>query len=254
MDDGWSDDLFERPTVIPPEPPRADGSLPQPKASTATAQRAPTAEMPAVAVPAAAITRSRARPSGSNDAFCTPHIEVGEPELELIMEGEEGDERSGEQLLGGWLAGPDRPLDEEPGFDDTLDRATPTPSGLLLDDRMVELFSSGAFEGALAAAMEILRMNPGAEVAQEYADWSRAEIRAALVIRLGSIHHIPRLAVALHAIPRSTLDHRTGFLLSRVDGWSTLEDVLDISGMDAIDALRILSNLLDDGIIAMHAR
>jgi hypothetical protein len=254
VDNDWDDDPFERPTVIPPET--------QP--SAALIQRTPTARMPTVTVPEA--LRSRPRPidpwgggySTTIEEDSSPTIEISsepELELELIIEGEEdeGDERSGEQLLASWAARTTQPPSHDP-FDDGLDRLTPRPSGLLLEDRMVELFSAGEFESALGLATEILRTNPGAEIARDYADSCRSEIRASLVGRLMSVHHIPRLAVPIHAIPRVTLDHRTGFLLSRIDGWSTLEDVLNISGMDSIDALRILCHLLDEGLIAMHAR
>ncbi len=264
VDAEWDDDPFERPTVIPPETQPSGGfGVSGAQLTAAQIQRAPTAKVPVVQIPQA--TRSAPRPidtwGGGYDAITddsSPQIEVSgehEPELELIMEGEDEDhdERSGEQLVVGWAARTTQPPAHDP-FAPDLDRLTPRPSGLLLEDRMVELFSSGEFESALSVATEILRTNPGAEVAREYADSCRTEIRSALVARLCSVHHIPRLAVPLHAIPRATLDHRTGFLLSRVDGWSTLEDVLDISGMDSIDALRILCHLLDEGLIAMHAR
>ena len=267
VDADWDDDPFERPTVIPPETKPSTGlSVSSAHLSAAQMQRAPTAKVPVVHMPMVQVppaTRSAPRPidtwGGGYEATAddsSPQIEIsGEPELELIMEGEddEHDERSGEQLVVGWAARTTQPPAHDP-FAPDLERLTPRPSGLLLEDRVVELFSSGEFESALSLATEILRTNPGAEVAREYADSCRSEIRAGLVARLSSVHHIPRLAVPLHAIPRATLDHRTGFLLSRVDGWSTLEDVLDISGMDSIDALRILCHLLDEGLIAMHVR
>lgn len=253
---GW-DDPFDRPTIVPPE----SGVTMDPSVAS-TKHTTPTARMPAVTVPVPLATGSHARPVDPwGNAFevppdSGPRIELHEPaelELELIMEGEADDEASGEQLMTSWLARTTQPPAHDP-FDASGDRLTPRPSGLLLEDRMVELFSTGEFESALSAATEILRTNPGAETAKEYAESCRAEIRSALIARLTSLHYIPRVAIPVHEIPRATLDHRTGFLLSRVDGWSTVEDVLDISGMEQIDALRILCHLLDEGIIAMHAR
>jgi hypothetical protein len=50
------------------------------------------------------------------------------------------------------------------------------------------------------------------------------------------------------------LDHRAGFLLSRVDGLSTVEEVLDICGMPRLEALKTLVDLLDRGAIRVERR
>jgi hypothetical protein len=39
-------------------------------------------------------------------------------------------------------------------------------------------------------------------------------------------------------------------VLSRIDGFSTFEDVIDISGLPRFDTCRILDKLLQDGIIS----
>jgi hypothetical protein len=260
---GW-DDPFDRPTIVPPE-----SGLAHPANVASVKHTTPTARMPVVTIPVPLATESHARPVDPwGNAFEVPpdsgprielheetEVGVGELELELIMEGEgdADDEASGEQLMTGWLGRTTQPPPHDP-FGPSGDRLTPRPSGLLLEDRMLEMFSAGEFEAALGAALEILRTNPGAETAKDYAESCRSEIRSALISRLTSLQYIPRVAIPVHEIPRATLDHRTGFLLSRVDGWSTVEDVLDISGMEPIDALRILCHLLDEGIIGMHAR
>ena len=41
----------------------------------------------------------------------------------------------------------------------------------------------------------------------------------------------------------------TGFLLSRIDGMLTYEDIVDIAGMPRLEAYRILSSLLRSGLI-----
>ena len=49
-----------------------------------------------------------------------------------------------------------------------------------------------------------------------------------------------------------SLDHRAGFLLSCVDGRMTVEELIDVSCMSELDALRILCDLRDRGAIAME--
>jgi hypothetical protein len=46
-----------------------------------------------------------------------------------------------------------------------------------------------------------------------------------------------------------SLDHRSGFLLSFVDGMTPIDDVLDVSSMPELDALRILFELRTQGVI-----
>jgi hypothetical protein len=47
------------------------------------------------------------------------------------------------------------------------------------------------------------------------------------------------------------IDHRAGFLLSLVDGSSTLEAILDVCGMPRLDALRILHELVQRGAVGL---
>jgi hypothetical protein len=70
---------------------------------------------------------------------------------------------------------------------------------------------------------------------------------------LGNLHAIPSLAMPMDKIPMHELDHRSAFLLSRVDGVLTLEDVLDVSGMARLEAFRHLCRLLLRGILELRA-
>jgi hypothetical protein len=69
--------------------------------------------------------------------------------------------------------------------------------------------------------------------------------------RLGSLNKVARVALPSDQIRWLSLDHRAGFLLSLVDGHSSVEEILDISGMPRLDALRILYGLLDQRVIAI---
>ena len=62
------------------------------------------------------------------------------------------------------------------------------------------------------------------------------------------------VAVPSEQIRWLSLDHRSGFLLSLVDGTSSVEELLDISGMAKLDALRILYTLREERVIALVAR
>ena len=48
-----------------------------------------------------------------------------------------------------------------------------------------------------------------------------------------------------------SIDHRAGFVLSLIDGSSTLEMILDVCGMPRLDAMRILHELVQQKVVAL---
>ncbi len=73
----------------------------------------------------------------------------------------------------------------------------------------------------------------------------------ALVERLGSLTRVATLTVSPTELRALPVDHRGAFLLSQVDGVSTLDMILDVSGMSRVDALRILIGFAELGIISL---
>ena len=74
----------------------------------------------------------------------------------------------------------------------------------------------------------------------------------ALLARFGSRTSIPVLRVAFDEVKTLALDHREGFLLSLVDGASSVEQILDVCGMPSLEAARILCRLAAEGVVAFH--
>jgi hypothetical protein len=70
----------------------------------------------------------------------------------------------------------------------------------------------------------------------------------ALLATLGSGAAVPRL---VGDVTRLSLDHRAAFVLRFMDGASSIDDILDASGLPRIDALRALEDLLTRGVIAV---
>ena len=60
------------------------------------------------------------------------------------------------------------------------------------------------------------------------------------------------MPVLVGDVTKASLDHRAAFVLRFLDGMSTIEDVLDASGLPRIDALRILDDLLQRKVISMR--
>ena len=71
-----------------------------------------------------------------------------------------------------------------------------------------------------------------------------------VVALIGSLDRVPTLAIEPARLTSLSVDHRAGFLLSQVDGRSmTLEMIVDVSGMPRVEALRLLLQLLEQGIL-----
>lgn len=110
-------------------------------------------------------------------------------------------------------------------------------------------FEVGDFGGALVLAEGMLEEEPKHLAAKCYADCTRAMLRQMYLSRIGDKTGVLKLLMDAEEIRGLQLDHRAGFLLSCVDGLSTIDEILDVSGMPPLDALRILYELLQEGVI-----
>lgn len=134
-----------------------------------------------------------------------------------------------------------------------LDLETPAvpPAG---DPTLVELrdrYAAGDFTGALALAEGLLEADPEHPDGKRYANSCREVLMQMYSARLGSLDQVVRVAIPADQVRWLSLDHRAGFLLSLVDGTSTVEELLDISGMVRLDALRILHTLVEQEVVAL---
>jgi hypothetical protein len=115
-------------------------------------------------------------------------------------------------------------------------------------------YAMGDYSGALAAAERILDAEPAQPDALRYAQRCRQVLMDMYAARIGLLSQVATVAVPPEQIRWLSLDHRAGFLLSLIDGHSTLEEVLDISGMPRLDALRILFSLIEERVIALSPK
>jgi len=213
---------FTLDTAAPPGGnPSADSTAPR-SALTQNAQNAPTARPSAnarnrsagIAPPPPSSALSAARPSVPDSR---------EPALELEFDG--------------LLMGP-------------ISSAQPPPDNSALT-AMKDRYVMGDFTGALVIAEGIMASNPGDLDAPRYAQNCRDVLTQMYSARLGSLDQVVRVALPSDQIRWLTLDHRAGFLLSLIDDGSTVDQILDISGMTRLDALRIMYQLLDQRVISL---
>jgi len=66
---------------------------------------------------------------------------------------------------------------------------------------------------------------------------------------LGDLDRTPEVLLPPHEILWHKLDHRAGFLLSRVDGRTSFSDIVTLSGLDEREATETLAQLVRLGLI-----
>ena len=241
LDKSWPDDDAEknRPTLAPPQP--------DPKREPEPATK-PKRETPAVLRLDSASQFERPDPSA------------------VISR------RGRESLLGLADGAPADDLSLDPEPSEALDlvaaeaeRATPVvplpppvppaqSSGRIVEPvtEMRERFSLGDYSGALVVAESILEEEPSHAEALQCETSCRQVLEQMYTARIGPLDRVPFVAVPQEQLRWLNLDHRAGFVLSHVDGNCSLEQILDVSGMPPLDALRILFELLQQRVIGFR--
>ena len=133
--------------------------------------------------------------------------------------------------------------------------APPAPADVSVSDPVIEMqerFALGDYSGALVMAESMLEENPTHVEAREYAESCRSVLQQMYTARIGPLDRVPVVDIARDQLRWLSIDHRTGFILSLVDGISSLEMILDVSGMPPRDALRMLFELVQQRIISVR--
>ena len=149
------------------------------------------------------------------------------------------------------------PLTEPPtgvargGALDLVDRSRPLSPPDLISE-MEELYALDDLTGALRHAELILGRTPDNEQAKRCANNCRNRLIQLYSSKLGRLDRVALVALGDSQLRWLGLDHRSGFLLSRIDGQSTVEELLDICGMPRLEGLRTLAYLLERGAIRLQ--
>jgi hypothetical protein len=117
-----------------------------------------------------------------------------------------------------------------------------------LDDvhrKIADHFALGDFAAALHSADLQLGLDPDDESARQYAETSRARLETRYTTRIGSLEYVFNVAVPAGKVKWLGLDPQAAFLLSLVDGQTTVAEVLELCQMGRLEALRVFTELLE---------
>jgi hypothetical protein len=117
---------------------------------------------------------------------------------------------------------------------------------------MRDRHSLGDYTGALQIAERILHEDSTHSEALACAESCREVLVKMYSARIGPMSRVPIVVVAKNQLRWLSLDHRAGFVLSHIDGVSSLEMILDVSGMAPLDCLRILYELVQQRVISFR--
>jgi len=112
-----------------------------------------------------------------------------------------------------------------------------------------QLHDQGTYEGSLWLCERVLAMDSDNADARALLEKNRAILLSQSKDQIGDLAAVPVIQIPQHEIMWHKLDHRAGFLLSRIDGQLSFEEVIDVSGMGEFEASRILSQLMALGVI-----
>ena len=116
-----------------------------------------------------------------------------------------------------------------------------------------ELVALNDFSGALELTNKILQRRPNDPDAQQMHRICEENLIQMFESRLGSMDRRPRVALKPDEVIWLNLDPRAGFVLAQIDGEVSFEDLYAICGLSRLDTARILSQLLEEGVIASEA-
>jgi tetratricopeptide (TPR) repeat protein len=141
--------------------------------------------------------------------------------------------------------------EEAEGPDGAAEGAEPGQGELAAEAR--ERLRAGDLDGAFELLSQAERRDPDALEVQSLLDLVRSRLTHRYRERIGDGRQVPRVQVGPDEMLKYNLPATAGFVLSLVDGATSVEDVLALSGLDAFETLRVLSGLVDAGIVGLRA-
>ena len=108
-------------------------------------------------------------------------------------------------------------------------------------------------ENALDLFQVAAQLDPDRFEIEGYVDLVRSHLLKRYRERIGDLQAVPRLLVGGGEVRRFNLAPDGGFMLSLVDGSTSFEQLVSLSGMAAFEAFRNLIALLDAGILGVDA-
>jgi hypothetical protein len=114
-----------------------------------------------------------------------------------------------------------------------------------------ERMAAGDYVAALHAAERVLEITPDHEAALRVVQQARSIMCGAYQQHLGAGHDVPQIVVPVESLAEYGIDRWAAYILSRVDGKSSIDGLVAGAGFTRLDTLRLLYELVRRGIVAV---
>jgi hypothetical protein len=121
-------------------------------------------------------------------------------------------------------------------------------------ERAQVLRRGGLHEEAEALLRELLQSNPDNSQVRHLFALNEENRVERTIARLGDLSVVPRLLTRPQELMRRELDSRLGYLITLIDGLSTLQDILELSPMNEEETAELLLYLRKQGIMSGGGR
>jgi tetratricopeptide (TPR) repeat protein len=118
----------------------------------------------------------------------------------------------------------------------------------LLADAL-ELFRKGEAQESLEMLETLAREHPGRMDIQGYMELIRSHLFGYYRERVPDASRMLKVAITPQEMMRFNLPADAGFVLSMIDGNTSVNEILTLSGMDPFEAVRVVNKLLEAGIV-----
>lgn len=133
-----------------------------------------------------------------------------------------------------------------------VEAPAPTAGDAVLEEA-VGLLRRGELAEGLDLLESLVGQEPGRLEVQAFVELARAALLRVYRQNVGNGGRVPRVRIPPDQVMKYNLPASAGFLLSLIDGRTSVDELLALSGMDPFDVLRGVSNLLDAGIVESAA-
>lgn len=114
------------------------------------------------------------------------------------------------------------------------------------------LIASGQYEESLELLQSANEASEFSIELEATIELVRSNLFATYLKSIGDLSAVPSLVADPAEITKFNLPKDAGFLLSLVDGVTSLANLMTVSGLDSFEVLRTTNNLIDVGIVSMQ--
>lgn len=115
--------------------------------------------------------------------------------------------------------------------------------------RVKRLRDRGDVASALQGVELVLAVDASHPEAYALREQLRHQLTVLRMAQLEPLDRVPNVTPAAMSGVSRRLNTRSAFLLSRVDGFSSIRDIIDMSGLPALEAIETMQQLIDEGFV-----